>query len=281
MEHVYFKDAIIPKGEAAISIDDRSFRFGDGIFETILIYNRKPYDIAAHLTRLQSGLEQLGIRPALPDIRSIPSICGELISKNDIEQGYIRIIVSRGENTPDAVGYMPPGNAQPYIIIQTVSRPLAQTSPIKLWVSETTHATAHLKSKINSSLPYVMAMMEAREQGCDNAIILDTSGHICETASGNIFWVENGEIYTPSTDLPFIGGTVRQKILKLYDRKIHQGRYTLEDITPADEVFMTNIGCIVAPVTEVRPLGISLTVGSVTREIQNIIKSDISTSLAV
>jgi branched-chain amino acid aminotransferase len=113
-----------------------------------------------------------------------------------------------------------------------------------------------------------------RVTACDNALILDAHGHICETASGSIFWVKNGVLYTPEESLPFIPGTVRKKLLALSPFPVRMGRYTLFDIAAADEVFMTNVGTLIAAVAAIKPLGYRAAGDEVTRSLRALLVAD-------
>lgn len=266
---IYFKDKFIDTNQAIVPVDDRSFRFGDGVFDTILVASGKMYDPESHFERLAQGLKYFKIEL---DISNLPEICEEIIKKNSLESGYVRIIVSRG-NGSNSVGYLPK-DSKAYFVVQTVEAPFPEFKSIKLWISEH-RASLHLPSKVNSSMLYTMAMLEAEENSCDNALLLNSDGIICETASGNIFWVKNEVIYTPSTDLPFVPGTIRKKILELSPYKIKQGNYTIDDLNQADEVFMTNIGHLVASVKSIEPLGWKLQKGSITKELRQLLVENI------
>ncbi len=247
---IYFKDKFIVENQAQISVNDRSFRFGDGVFETVIIYNAKTWDWPSHAKRLQKGLEfyKLDI-----NISKIPEIAAALIKSNNIKQGYLRIIISRGET--HSVGYAVE-NPTPYMVVQVMEKPLPEFQTIKLVVAKI-RAYYRTPCKTNNALLYTRAMLEATEAGCDNALLLSHDDYICETANANIFWIKGNVLYTPSTDLPFVPGTVREKTLELWTGEVKEGRYTIDDLKDADEIFMTNVGGIVTAVGEVRPLGIN------------------------
>ncbi len=270
MQFIYTQNQFLPADAAFITADDRSFRFGDGIFETILVVNGRMWDALAHFERLKNGLDYFCI-PL--DISGLAANCTALIAKNNCQSGYVRIIVSRGENGAVAIGYMP-GECAPLLVVQTVERPFPAYGKINLWASE---RRAHLKlpCKVNSAMLYTLAMMEARENGCENALILDTDGHICETASGNIFWVKDNVLHTPEPSLPFVPGTVRKKVIGLSPLPVKEGRYTLAELAGADEIFMTNIGGLVTFVEHITPLGYVAKNDTVAARIRVLIESDI------
>jgi branched-subunit amino acid aminotransferase/4-amino-4-deoxychorismate lyase len=266
----YFKNRFLPESECHISINDRSFRFGDGIFDTCLVVNGRIYDFESHLKRLQNGLAAYKITL---DTTDLENLCYSLIEKNSLTSGYARIIVSRGENRPGALGYLPK-DANPYLIIQTSEKPYPAFKPLKLFLSSQI-AAFKPPSKTNNSLLYTLAMLEAQENGCDNALLFNNNGNICETASGNIFWIKDNILYTPSLELELIAGTMREKLLNLWDGEKHEGKFTLHDLKSADEVFMSNIATIIAPITEIAPIGDKWPIGKNTTLLRQKLDNDI------
>lgn len=246
MAKVYFKDRFIEETEAKVSITDRSFRFGDGVFETLLIHKKNIFDFNTHYQRLLGGLKAYYIDI---DISNLEKLCLELINLNKIKTGYIRIIISRGENGLGSVGYCPK-NCKPYMLIQSFEKELPKFSILNLWLSSY-RSHQSLSSKVNSSANYVLSMLEADHNSCENALILDTEANICETGSGNIYWFKDLKLYTPEASLAFIPGTIQKKIFKLFDGEIIQGKFKLEDIKNADEVFMSNVGALIAGIKSI------------------------------
>ncbi|MDX2074555.1 MAG: aminotransferase class IV [Alphaproteobacteria bacterium] len=272
MQYIYVNKQYLPADAPLVTADDRSFRFGDGIFETILVAGGRMWDAPAHFTRLRNGLDYF--RMAL-DISRLQADCCALIAKNNCQSGYVRVIVSRGANGPGAIGYMP-GEGAPYYIIQTVEKPFPAFGSVKLWVSGH-RASLHIPCKVNSAMLYTLAMMEARDNACDNALILDAHGHVCETASGNLFWVKNDVLYTPESSLPFVPGTVRERIIELSPLPVRQGIYTLADLAAAAEIFMTNIGGLVTRVSSIVPLGFSAKSETITTQLRSLLEAQIKT----
>ena len=237
MPIVYFKDRFADENECHISLRDRSFRFGDGIFETMLVVDGRMYDMQVHMERLEQGLTVFRIGLNTGNLREL---CTQVIERNQLTQGYVRIIVSRGVDEEGVLGYMTKGGG-PYFIIQTVHKPYPAYKPLNLWLSSY-KVSFHTPSKTNNALLYTLAMMEASDNKCDNALLLDTHGHTCETATGNIFWIKDGVLYTPATTLPFVPGTMRRKIMQLWHGEIKEGRFTADDLKSVDEIFYDQRG---------------------------------------
>lgn len=246
---IYFRDRFIDEHDVKISVNDRSFRFGDGLFETAIIANSRIWDWESHFERLSNGLKFYQIDM---DIRPVEKIAGELISKNNIKTGFVRVIISRGE--APGVGYMH-DDSKPYMIVQVFEKPLPEFKSIKLIICSH-RAFYKTPCKTNNAMLYSLAMLEAQKAGADNALILSHDDYICETSNGNIFWIKGDVLYTPSNDLPFVQGTVRKKVLELWQGEVREGKYKLEDLYDAEEIFMTNVGGIVTKIGEILQNGI-------------------------
>lgn len=273
--HHHGDDGFFSADVPIITADDRSFRFGDGIFETMLVVDGGVYNIGEHLARFSAGLEFF--RVAL-DISHLEVDCNALLAKNNCMSGYVRIIVSRG-NDAGAMGYLMGNKVQPFYVIQTIEKPFPDYHNIALWVSS---VRAHIPTpcKINSAMHYTLSMLEARDHGYVNALILDTQDNICETASGNIFWVKDNVLYTPELALPFVPGTIRKKIIGMSAIPVREGRYGLAELVAADEIFMTNVGGLVTRVSSIPAIQYEAKNDDVTGKFRALIEADIKNSVS-
>lgn len=251
MPFINFNHEWIDESQPVLTVEDRSFRFGDGIFDTILVVDGKLYDLPSHLTRLRNGLEHFRIAY---DSSNLEQLCHDIVKKNNLQSGYVRIIVSRGLNTEKALGYKP-GNPKPYAIVQTIESAYPAFSTIRLWQSSY-QLFYHIPCKINSSMHYALALQEAVDNNCENALLTDANGNLCETASANIFWIKGNTLYTPSLELPMVPGTIRNTVLSLWEGNVEEGTYTIEDLKTSDEIFMSNIGGLITKVASIEPVGV-------------------------
>ena len=243
MPNAFVIDRFVDAACASVSIQDRCFLFGDGVFDTLRIVGGQLYNVQAHLERLERGL---AFTAMAYDVGSLVEPARQLIAKNKVDTGSLRVHISRGEQA--GVGYAP-GDAAPYAVMQTISRPLTyKPTAIKLYVSDIPAYYA-LPCKVASALQYVLSTQQAKANRADTALLLNTDGYVCETANGNIFWVRDDVLYTPAQDLPLIPGTIRAKIRSLWSGEVREGHYTIEELHDADEVFMTNATFLIAPVT--------------------------------
>lgn len=244
MKYTYFQDQFVPTDEAKVPTSDRGFRFGDGVFETIRVENGKLYNVDYHLNRMTKGLMDVRIPLNASNLRGIAR---SLVKKNQIEQGFVRIIVSRGSGSE---GYKPKAVKHPTVVIETVEGINPAPESLKVIVTEQ-KASAIANAKTMNALHYTLALVEAEEKDSDNAILLDEDGYVCETASGNIFWLKDGVLYTPSKKLEIIPGSIRQKVITLFKGETVQGNFKMSRLEAADEAFMTNVNCLVSPITEI------------------------------
>ncbi len=232
---------------SSISYQDRGFRFGDGVFETIRVLDFIPYLLEYHIERLSAGLEALQIKV---DLEVVKQNLFKLIEINQHEKGLIRIIISRGIGS---MGYLP-YKTNPTVIIETDSvNENVCKHQIDVFISNFEKISPQSlpnEVKLLQGLNPTLAKMEAVEKGFDEALLLNSKQQICELSSGNIFWVRNERIYTPSTKCGLINGIIRRRIMEIFP--ILTGEFLLQDLIIADEVFATNS---IWPILQVKRIG--------------------------
>lgn len=249
--YAYYKNQLILDQDIKISPNDRGFKFGDGVFETIKIFNSKTIWWERHLKRMNAGLNSLKITT---DIGKILAQSNDLIAKNNIENGLLRISITRGESSK---GYLPTSECSANILIQTIPAREVEYSPKDLLISSynkipDTCLPSHAKS-IANGLNSSLARLEANENNFFEALMLTTNGKIAECSSGNIFWYKKGTIYTPKNNL--IKGVLREFLLENSEIPIIEGDYNIEHLKDAEEVFISNISWIVLPIKSINPVG--------------------------
>lgn len=229
-EYIFINNEIVAKDFAKISFEERGFLYGDGLFETIKYSKLQLYNFTEHLKRLKSGLKYLKIDF---DCVNLKEKCLKLIAKNCLDEGMIRISISRGIGS---IGYLPTNNL-PLLIIQTKELPKIPNI-INLIVSD--YQPANFKFKSSNSINYVLAKIFATENNYYDSILLSQKKFIAETSSANIFWIKNNVIFTPNEDCGIVLGIIREKILKQKTLKVKCGRYQINSLINADEVFISN-----------------------------------------
>lgn len=232
---------------ATISINDRAFLFGDGIFETCKIFNGRIYDFQSHKERIKRGIQALKITAEISDLEKLSL---QLISKNRIKNGILKIEISRGEG---GFGYAPDLSVKPLIIIKTLPEKKI-SDKISLTVSsikKTPNSCAPIDCKTKQSLPYILTKIAANEKGFFDGVMLSQHNFISETSSANIFWIKDGDCFTPSKKCDILPGTIRQKILEISPVKIFEVEENISSLLNADEIFLTNSAHLVLPVEEI------------------------------
>ncbi len=254
---IYLNGKILPLEEAKISVLDRGLLYGDGVFESLRTYRGKPFQLEGHIKRLLKGLKALKIRAPLSASQLKLAVL-KTIAANKFKESYIKIIITRG--TSKGHGLDPKnaaGKATVIILVeqQKIYPQNIYTNGWKAIISSIVRPdvpTSHLKS-----LCYVnnmLAKVEAKKLGADEAFLLDEKGHLAEGSISNIFIVKYGTIYTPSADSPILVGLSRNLAIKLAKQaafKIIEKTITPKEIYTADECFITFSGAGIVPITKV------------------------------
>ncbi|MBP7709896.1 MAG: aminotransferase class IV [Rickettsiales bacterium] len=232
---------LVAEKQAQFSIDERGFLFGDGIFETCKIFNGKIYDYKAHEDRIEAGLKALKFSA---EIKNLEKEALQLIAKNKIENGILKILISRGIGS---AGYLPTYESKALIVAQTFA---ARELPKKITLGISKITAPKAFAKTTNSLPYILTKIEATEKKLFDCVMLSDKKFIAETSSANIFWVKNGKVFTASKSCGALLGTVRKKLLKISPVKIFETEATAAALKKADEIFLTNSSFLVLPVDE-------------------------------
>lgn len=235
MKYSYVKNKFVKSHEATVSIKERGFRFGDGIFETIKIKNYNLCDYHLHLSRLKKGLKEIKIDF---DSDKILHLADRLIKKNNQKNGFLRLSISRGIGSR---GYYPT-KSNPTLIIETENSRKIMQKEIDLGVSpyrKISPSSLPVNYKTMQGMNSTLSLIEAKEQGLFDSIILNTDGKITETSSANFFALKKGKIYTPPAKDGLLCGVVRQKIINNFS--VIEKSISISDLKLFDALFITNI----------------------------------------
>jgi branched-chain amino acid aminotransferase len=251
-----------PAGEARISVLDHGLLYGDGIFEGIRVYSGRPFLLDEHLDRLEASARALMLE--LPAERAaIAALCQEAAERAGLDDGYLRLVVTRGVG---ALGVSPHTCARASLIL--IAAPLVLYPPeryrdgVRL-VTSSLRRSAHdaLPPQVKSLnyLTSVLASIEARRQGADEAILLNAQGLIAECTADNLFLVSRGRVLTPAVASGALAGITRSLVVQLLRElgvEAIEAALTPADAWTADELFLTGTGAEIVPVCEVdgRPL---------------------------
>lgn len=240
---VFLNGRFVPEDQALVSVFDRGFLYGDGLFETIRVCNGKPFRWAQHLQRLQSGAEFLRLcLPFAPE--EIRRAVDQLVTRNQAPDAVLRITLSRGVGPR---GYSPKGADQPTLVLSLHPAPTLDAANPPRWRLITASLRVPADEKLTvfktcNRLTQVLARAEAEVKGADEALLLNTDGEVAETASSNVFWVEGNTVCTTPLASGALAGVTRAVIFELCAARSLRAQETsakLENLNRADAVFLT------------------------------------------
>lgn len=237
-----FNGKIILEEAISISPSNRSFRYGDGFFETLKLEEGNILLARLHEERILRSLELLKFQtPKLFSLKLIFEEIVQLAIKNNHHQlARVRLVFFRGNG-----GLYDVQNHIPNYVIQTysLSESLTNLNTNGLVLDVYTHGKKAIDDfcniKSNSFLPYTMAAIWAKENKLNDAIVLNSKNTIADTTIANIFIVKDNKIFTPSLEDACIAGVSRAFLIKS-SLNITEKSITTEELLNADEVFLTN-----------------------------------------
>lgn len=262
---IYLNGEYVPAEEARVSVFDRGFLYGDGIYETLRVYGGRVFKLEEHLVRLERSAQLIRMDPPLSR-EAFAEAIDTCLKVNDLSDALVRIGVSRGEASEP--GLDPALVAGPPTVV-IAPRPF-EPYPEAMYeagiraavVSVRRNPTEALNPAIKSTnfLNNILAKMEALGAGADEAIMLNTDGHIAEGTTTNIFWVAGETLCTPPLEAGVLDGVTRSVTITLAEDLDYQflevlrGRSALEE---AEEVFVTSTSYEIMPVTSIdgKPVG--------------------------
>ena len=262
---VYLNDQFVEDDQARVSVFDRGFLFGDGVFETIRVYDSRLLFLNRHLQRLRQSCEWLGL--SLPSSQpNWETLLQELIERNNLSHSMIRITLSRGVG---GLGPDPFGCSSSTVVI--FPRPIPQLTEdekkcgVSLTIVETRRQPSCALPSHVKSLNYlnnILAKQEARTAQTFDGLLLNTEGFLAEATTSNFFFVKYQQLRTPSLQCGILPGITREIVLGLVKKEgigLQEGAFRPEDLWGANEAFLTNTGFGVLPVNtiETRPLASS------------------------
>jgi aminodeoxychorismate lyase len=249
---VFLNGRFLPEKKAVVSVFDRGFLYGDGLFETIRVVNGRPFRWREHLERLQQGADFLKIKlPFTPN--QLRALADKFIAKNKMPDSLLRVALSRGIGTP---GYSPKNAKAPTFVMSL--RPAPKISPKGPWQWRLITSSFQLPAKdplarfkTANKLPQILARAEADAAGADEALLANTSGFIIEGTSSNLFWLKGNIIYTPPLAAGILPGVTRSLVFEIASRlkiKIRERNIQLKKLARADGVFLslTSLGIVEA-----------------------------------
>jgi branched-chain amino acid aminotransferase len=265
--HVWVDGELLPAAARHLSVFDRGFQLGDGIFETLRARGGHVTELAEHLARLHRSADGLDLELP-PDVdRSLADGIAALLALEGLDgptgDASVRVTVSRGAYR--ARGVLPAHENVPVTVA-------IQVWPVTPAPADHLDRGLHLVTsrvrrdpqnplatlKTTSRAEYVFARLEARRAGADDALFLTVDDHLSEGTSANLFLVRRAardgklELATPSLDCAILPGTTRSWLLGWGERsglRAFEGRLVRADLAGADEAFLSSSVAGILPVT--------------------------------
>ena len=254
---IWLNGKLVDEADAKISVLDHGLLYGDGVFEGIRVYNRKVFELEAHIDRLYESAKAIRLPMTMNKDKLINAV-EETVEANGVIDGYIRLVVTRGVGT---LGLNPfiCKNSSLFIIADNI-----QLYPEELYekgmkiISATTVRNHPLaippQVKSLNYLNNILAKIEALDSNGPEAIMYNHEGYVAEATADNVFIVKDGVVYTPPAEAGALGGITRRVVIKLAKEEkleVIEKNLTRFDLYVCDEFFLTGTGAEVIGVVEI------------------------------
>jgi|SRR5579859_997020 len=213
---VFLNGQFVPEEQAVVSVFDRGFLYGDGLFEALRVYDSRPFRWTQHLERLQRGADFLKIRVPFT-AAELRNHAAELIRRNQMPECLLRLVLSRGVGPR---GYSPRGADHPALVMSLHPAPVIDPKNPPRWrlITSSCRLPANeplAQFKTCNKLQQVLARAEADAASAHEALLLNTDGKVAETSSGNVFWIDGNAVCTPPVTSPVLPGVTRAVIMEI------------------------------------------------------------------
>jgi len=255
---IYINGKLYEKQDAKISVFDHGLLYGDGVFEGIRAYNNLVFKLREHIDRLFESAHAIMLGIPLTKEQLVKAVVRTL-KENNLKDGYIRLVVTRGEGDLGLDPRKCKGNATVIIIadrIKLYPEELYRNGMEIITVATTrnSHEALNPQMKCLNYLNNIMAKIEATQVGYEEALMLNDQGYVAECTGDNIFIVSKGELYTPPEIMGVLRGVTRDTVLELAKKNkilTHEHVFTRHELYIADECFLTGTAAEIIPVVKV------------------------------
>jgi len=245
-DFLFLDGHLIRQDKANLSVNNRSFRYGDGCFETIRVVNGQIKLAPLHFERLFTSIDALKFnKPSFMNAEWLENNILEVVHKNGHQKlARVRVMIFRGDG-----GLYDPENHFPHHLIQSfklseATQELNQNGLTLGIYKAAKKSSDHFSMiKSNNYLPYVMAALWAKENNVNDAILLNHSDNIADTTIANVFIIKDGIIKTPAITEGPVAGVMRRyliKTLREHNYEVEETTVTVADVLEASEVFLTS-----------------------------------------
>jgi len=254
---IWINDGLVDESEAKISVFDHGLLYGDGVFEGIRVYDGKIFELQAHIDRLYRSANAIRLLIAQNPQTLIKNV-QTTVAANDIDDGYIRLVVTRGVGT---LGLNPLICKQSAIIIIAATiqlyPPELYETGLKVISANTIRNHPLSISPQIKSLNYlnnILAKLEALDRDMLEAIMYNHQGYVAEATGDNVFIIRKSKVMTPPISAGSLEGITRSVVIKLAREsgyEVIEQNLTRYDLYAADEIFLTGTAAEVIGVVEI------------------------------
>ena len=253
---IYIDGNFHDQAEAKISVFDHGLLYGDGVFEGIRFYNDRVFRLEEHIDRLWDSARAIALDIPMSKSELVAATL-ETIRQNDLHDGYVRLIVTRGVGS---LGLSPDTCRRPSIIIIAATIALYPEELYHKGLTMVTCSTrrtppAALSPRVKSLnyLSNILGKLEAQNAGAGEGLMLNEQGYVSECTGDNIFIVKKGEISTPHLSSGILAGVTRAVVFELAEKlsiRTVERELIRHDIYTADECFLTGTAAEVIPAVQ-------------------------------
>lgn len=254
---VYVAGKYVDKADAKVSVYDHGFLYGDGVFEGLRSYAGRVFRLGEHLDRLWESAKAIWLTIPMTK-EALAAVVVETLRINDIRDGYVRLVVSRGAGS---LGLDPTKTSDPQVVVIADHISLYPKEMYEKGLEIVTAATVRnhpnaLSPRIKSLnyLNNILAKIEALQAGAVEALMLNTKGEVAECTGDNIFLIRGKTLLTPPIDAGILDGVTRRAAMELaagMGLAVKEIPLVRHDVYIADEVFLTGTAAEVIPVVRV------------------------------
>jgi branched-chain amino acid aminotransferase len=281
---IYLNGRLVPAKEAVVSVLDHGFLYGDGVYETMRVYDGVTFMLDEHLKRLYRSASLIGLTIPL-DADSLKRSVYETLIANSLRNAFVRLTISRGYGP---IGLDPDLCPEPTVVIvaqEMKDYPRSfHEKGISLIIPETKRNFKEALNPEIKSLNFlnnILAKIEAKKRGAYDAIMLNVYGKLSEGTISNIFFYKNGILCTPSPECGILNGITRSIVITTAKRdglNVKEAEFMKEDLYSSEEVFITSTTLEIMPVSKVDDQ--KYTVGNITNVLHKAYREEVRAYVA-
>jgi len=254
---IWLDGCLCDRADAKISVFDHGLLYGDGVFEGLRIYDGKIFQRRSHVDRLFASAESIRLTiPYTPD--ELTDAMYASIQANNISDGYIRLVVTRGNGTLGLNPFLCPKSST-FIIADKIAlyEPAMYETGLSVIIAKTVRCSANMLDPMVKSLNYlnnIRAKIEGIDAGVLEVVMLNQVGNVAECSGDNLFIVENSRVITPPPDAGILVGITRQVVMDLARKEgieVAEENISPERLLATDECFLTGTAAEVIAVTKI------------------------------